>query len=88
MRVFEPTPGRRAAGLDTWYPGELAGSHIAEPLNVDRVDNPTADYRPPVSSVGAEPTLGALTGTFAHGSGFGQVEPKAVDNGGDNSSSS
>jgi hypothetical protein len=30
-----------------------------------------------------EPTLGLLTGTFAHGSGFGKVMPKTVFNGGD-----
>jgi hypothetical protein len=30
-----------------------------------------------------EPTLGLLTGTFAHGSGFGKVLPKTVYNGGD-----
>ncbi len=30
-----------------------------------------------------EPTLGLLTGTFSHGSGFGQVRPKEVYNGGD-----
>jgi len=34
-------------------------------------------------SVRAEPTLGLLTGTFAHGSGFGQVKPRTVYNGGD-----
>jgi hypothetical protein len=37
----------------------------------------------PASSARAEPTLGALTGTFSRGSGFGQVEPKEVFNGGD-----
>jgi hypothetical protein len=30
-----------------------------------------------------EPTLGLLTGTFVHGSGFGQVKPRKVYNGGD-----
>jgi len=30
-----------------------------------------------------QPTLGLLTGTFAQGSGFGQVKPKKVYNGGD-----
>jgi hypothetical protein len=30
-----------------------------------------------------EPTLGLLTGNFAHGSGFGKVLPKTVYNGGD-----
>jgi len=34
-------------------------------------------------SARGEPTLGLLTGTFAHGSGFGQVKPKTVYNGGD-----
>jgi hypothetical protein len=37
----------------------------------------------PAGSVRAEPTLGVLTGTFFDGSGFGQVEPKKVYNGGD-----
>jgi hypothetical protein len=36
-----------------------------------------------VGSAQSEPTLGVLAGTFIHGSGFGQVEPKTVDNGGD-----
>jgi len=35
------------------------------------------------SSAHGEPTLGLLTGTFANGSGFGQVEPREVFNGGD-----
>jgi hypothetical protein len=34
-------------------------------------------------SAHSQPTLGLLTGTFAHGSGFGQVKPKEVYNGGD-----
>jgi hypothetical protein len=34
-------------------------------------------------SVHAAPTLGLLTGTFVHGSGFGQVRPREVYNGGD-----
>lgn len=37
----------------------------------------------PASSGRAEPTLGALAGTFSHGVGFGQVKPKEVFNGGD-----
>jgi hypothetical protein len=36
-----------------------------------------------VTAVRSEPTLGILAGTYVHGSGFGQVEPKKVDNGGD-----
>ena len=37
----------------------------------------------PAPSVRAEPTLGVRTGTFFDGSGFGQVKPKEVYNGGD-----
>lgn len=73
------TPGTQASSPAPTLPSPSTSTALATPP-------PTT--APPVSSVGAEPTLGALTGTFAHGSGFGQVEPKAVDNGGDNSSSS
>lgn len=34
-------------------------------------------------TVRAAPTLGLLTGNFAHGAGFGQVKPREVFNGGD-----
>jgi hypothetical protein len=40
---------------------------------------PAASARPD----GSEPTLGVRTGTFFDGSGFGQVRPKEVYNGGD-----
>jgi hypothetical protein len=50
----------------------LAGSYLAPRPALALAD-----------SARAEPTLGLLTGTFALGSGFGQVRPKTVFNGGD-----
>lgn len=47
---------------------------------------PTASAQGPASTRGAArpvPTLGLRTGLFARGSGFGQVRPKKVYNGGD-----
>ncbi len=43
---------------------------------------PTTPPSPP-SSPAAIPTLGQLTGDFAHGQGFGQVKPAKIFNGGD-----
>jgi hypothetical protein len=45
LRVLEPTPGQRAAGLRTRYADDFTGSHVAELVDVDRVGAPTSDYR-------------------------------------------
>ena len=45
---------------------------------------PTSTVASPTPTAGvAAPVLGILTGDFAHGAGFGQVEPTRVFNGGD-----
>jgi hypothetical protein len=57
----------------------LAGSWLAPRPALALADSAHAL----ADSAHAEPTLGLRTGTFADGSGFGQVRPKTVYNGGD-----
>lgn len=71
------------AALKVMTPAAAAGTAILLAVVVLAACGSTHDQAAPAGSVRAEPTLGVPTGTFSHGSGFGQVKPKEVFNGGD-----
>jgi hypothetical protein len=73
--VAGPGPAAKATSAATGGPAATSAT------------TPTPVASPSVSAstgpAGAVPTLGQLVGVFAHGTGFGQVKPAKIFNGGD-----
>ncbi|HEY3978871.1 MAG TPA: hypothetical protein VGM79_16470 [Streptosporangiaceae bacterium] len=61
-------------------PAQAAAS---SPATIPSTPVPTAPVSSAAPSAPATPVLGQLAGIFAHGTGFGQVRPAEVFNGGD-----
>jgi hypothetical protein len=61
-------------------PTQAAATSPAAPPSTTAAATPSAT---PVSTAPAVPVLGQVTGDFTHGTGFGQVRPAEIFNGGD-----
>jgi hypothetical protein len=76
-------PSKPAASSRATTPATQAATTTPSPTP-SPVASPSPTPSPqPTSSPAAVPTLGQLAGVFAHGTGFGQVKPAKIFNGGD-----
>ena len=74
-----PGPAAKATAAATGAPA--ATSAPTAPATPTPTASPSASAS--TGLAGAVPTLGQLAGVFAHGTGFGQVKPAKIFNGGD-----
>jgi len=77
-------PSTSAAGPTPRATAAATGAPVAPPTTPP-ASTPAASpsAQAPASPAGGVPTLGQLAGDFAHGTGFGQVKPARIFNGGD-----